>query len=194
VIHGDGNALPDGIGSPEAGATSGLARLQRTSRAAYWDAIAARRLRPLKRRGIPEPVFLDVQALVGELLMEIRSLEQATARAQEERDAVSTRRADLLETLPIPCVVTDARGVIVEGNREAALLMNTPVASLAGRDIHLYFTDRDVVQGIVASLRHANHSVDAIRIKPREKLGKTCRLITHRVADAEMWRWFFLPH
>jgi PAS domain-containing protein len=83
----------------------------------------------------------DVQKIVGELERTLVDLQQAMAQQSElQRHAqVASRRAELLfELVPVPCVVVDSDGTVVDVNPPAVRMLNVSQRHLAGKAFSLF--------------------------------------------------------
>jgi PAS domain-containing protein len=76
----------------------------------------------------------------------------------------------LFEEMPVPCVETDASGIIFNANRAAATMLNTSVKHLGARLLMHFAEDRDrfgqLLRGL--SLDGSRHSSSLV-IRPRER-------------------------
>jgi PAS domain-containing protein len=102
----------------------------------------------------------------------------------------------LFEEMPLPCVETDASGIIFNANRAAATMLNTSVKHLGARLLMHFAEDRD---GFVQLLRGlsadgSRHSSPMI-IRPRERapMHVEATVIPRSPGDRTSWLWFFMP-
>ena len=131
--------------------------------------------------------------ICGALLQDVLSAEAEwrglrVSLAEEQRD-----RARLFEVMPVPCLRTNADGIITSANRAAALVLNLGAAALVGRNVLHFIVDREQVS---VGLQHSrnDHSTfrTSLKIKPREK---AVRPIDATVVPepGSAWTWFLLP-
>jgi len=102
----------------------------------------------------------------------------------------------LFEEMPLPCVETDASGIIFNANRAAATMLNTSVKHLGARLLMHFAEDRDrfgqLLRGL--SLDGSRHSSSLI-IRPRERapMHVEATVIPRSPGDNSAWLWFFMP-
>ena len=102
----------------------------------------------------------------------------------------------LFEEMPLPCVETDASGVIFNANRAAATMLNTSVKHLGARLLLHFAEDRDgfgqLLRGL--SLDSSRHSSPMI-IRPRERapIHVEATVFPRSPGDHTSWLWFFMP-
>jgi PAS domain-containing protein len=166
----------------------------RRSRAAYLEQLSARVLRVIEK-ALPDPpnALAQVTKLVGELLIELHRTEDAYAALRAQVATISERRVDLLNALPIPCLLTDVDGVVVEANRKAFDALNSSERHLLGRPVVLWFKDRDVAASVVSGLRWTGDAMHReMLLTPREHRSRRVSVVVQRAAGTEppLWRWF----
>ena len=102
----------------------------------------------------------------------------------------------LFEEMPLPCVETDASGIIFNANRAAATMLNTSVKHLAARLLMHFAEDRDGFGQLLRGLSSdgARHSSPMI-IRPRERapMHVAATVIPRSPGDHSSWLWFFAP-
>jgi hypothetical protein len=188
----------DGSGAAERPAGELVARgaEARRGRAAYMEREGARLLRSLRDEFADHPeVLRRITDFLGGLILELHAAEIGMRALRKEAEALRQRREDLLERIPLACVITDAAGVIGELNRQAALELNTSRRLAIDRGIDLYLADRSVAADLIARLPQISAPVHAeVSIRPRERRARKCRLVVQRIRGASRpsWRWFFV--
>lgn len=102
----------------------------------------------------------------------------------------------LFEEMPLPCVETDASGIIFNANRSAASMLNTSVKHLGARLLMHFAEDRErfgqLLRGLSADgSRHRSSLV----IRPRERapLHLDVAVVPRAPGDSSAWLWFFMP-
>ena len=113
-----------------------------------------------KLNGELERAFSDVDGLLTEL-----------ARLQEAASTASRRAQLFFDTAPIPCVLMDLAGTIVDANEPAVRLLNVSRRHIAGRSFHVYLGgEREL---FLDRLRRLDQRPDAdrwsTRLRPRER-------------------------
>lgn len=177
------------------GATA-VAGRPRRGRASYLEQLSARILRTAERamKDSPES-FVKVTSLIGELLLELRRAEEACRRLEDRLDALALRHRDLLDRVPVPCFITDDRGVVAHANREAVLLLRSSERHLLGKPVGLWFKDRDAAEGFVHELRANGQPLHRqFIVTPRDRRPSLMTVVVQPVDGAAppMWRWFLL--
>lgn len=132
-------------------------------------------------------------------------LSQELARQRLEFDTVAARlkgeaaRSDdayalLFDSVPVACIQTDAKGIIIRANRSAALLLNMSARNLDGRMLRLFSEHRDEFDSVIRTLAEgATRYRRSLAIRPRERAPFRVELMSIRnAADADGgWLWFF---
>jgi PAS domain-containing protein len=102
----------------------------------------------------------------------------------------------LFEEMPLPCVETDASGIIFNANRAAATMLNTSVKHLGARLLLHFAEDRDGFGRLLRGLSSdgSRHSSPMI-IRPRERapLHVEATVMPRSPGDGTSWLWFFMP-
>jgi hypothetical protein len=168
----------------------------RGTRAAFFERQSARLVRMLRDHLRDEPQALQaVTDLIGELVVDLQAAEREIATLRKEAASQRRRREDLLERVPLACVLTDASGTIVEINRRGVLELNASRGLTIGRSIELYFGDRAAAADLVSRLPDISGPVHAeATLKPRERRARPCRIVVQPASAASppAWRWFLL--
>ena len=102
----------------------------------------------------------------------------------------------LFEEMPLPCVETDASGIICNANRAAATMLNTSVKHLGARLLMHFAEDRDGFGQMLRGLSSdgSRHS-SPMTIRPRERapMHVEATVIPRSPGDRTSWLWFFVP-
>ena len=169
---------------------------RRGDRATYLEQLSARILRTAERALRDHPDTLaQVSSLVGEVIIELRRVEEHCRKLEQRLEALTTRHRDLLDRVPIPCFLTDDHGVVTEANREAPLLLHSSERHMVGKPAVLWFKDRraaeELLQHLQSNPRPLHRQLD---IAPRDRRPSPMNVIVQRVdgTTPALWRWFLL--
>jgi PAS domain-containing protein len=169
---------------------------RRRDRASYLEQLSARLLRNAERALKDRPeTAAQVSSLVGELLVELRRAETACRDLEERLEALSVRHHDLLDRVPVPCLLTDEQGLVTNVNREALLLLRASERHMLGRPVALWFKERRLADGFIRELRSDRRPINRqLEITPRDRRSSTATVIVQQVDGVEpaLWRWFLL--
>lgn len=136
------------------------------------------RLAALKERAQSGParatrLLSDIQRLAGELEHTLTDLQQSVARQAElqQQAAVASRRSELLfELLPVPCVLLDNDGTVLDANPPAIEMLNVSHRHLTGKPFHLFLAgERDRFLARLQALDDAAGERWPAVIRPRER-------------------------
>src|SRR5918994_716808 len=102
----------------------------------------------------------DMQKLTGELERALADLQQAMVQQAElqQRALVASRRAErLFDLSPVPSVVLDTDGIVVEANPAAVRMLNVSHRHLAGKAFSLFLGgERELFLTRLHGLRHSD--------------------------------------
>ena len=102
----------------------------------------------------------------------------------------------LFEEMPLPCVATDANGIISGANRAAGTMLNTSVKHLGARLLLHFAEDRDRFGQLLRGLPSdgSRHRLSLV-IRPRERapMHVDATVIPRTPGDTTAWLWFFTP-
>jgi PAS domain-containing protein len=104
--------------------------------------------------------------------------------------------AHLFEEMPLPCVETDANGIIFNANRAAATMLNTSVKHLGARLLMHFAEDRDRFGQLLRGLpSEGSRRRSSLIIRPRERapMHLEATVIPRAPGDTTFWLWFFMP-
>ena len=116
------------------------------------------------------------------------------AAARWAAASVEKRLDEFANLVPVPCVWTDASGVIADGNEAACALLNISRPRLAGKPFMLFVTDREALFAALRTLAGgASSTVEAdVVVRPRERRPRTLRLRGCRLQHDLRSVWFLL--
>jgi PAS domain S-box-containing protein len=134
-------------------------------------------------------------SLLDAMIDEVRSLEHKADLLGRMLEEQTAQRQELLQHVPVACILTDGHGQITDANREAALLFNISARSLVGRPVELFVLNRAEVERATAHVSQIGGYLHLkVVVKPREKDAVPASIKIQRAAAATpLWRWFFLP-
>jgi PAS domain-containing protein len=167
-----------------------------------WSiAIAQMRSRAAKlRRAAVPPEVLDVVdqslSLSDAVVRELAGTGLQFDTYKMKLDEQTALWSYLFEEMPVPCVETDASGIIFNANRAAATMLNTSVKHLGARLLMHFAEDRDrfsqLLRGL--SLDGSRHSSSFV-IRPRERapIHVEATVLPRSPGDSTSWLWFFMP-
>jgi len=146
------------------------------------------RLAALKERAQSSParsatrLLSDIQRLAGELEHTLTDLQHSVARQAElqQQAAVASRRSELLfELLPVPCILLDSDGTVVDANPPAVEMLNVSHRHLTGKPFQLFLGgERDLFLARLQSLpAGAGGERWPAVIRPRERSAVRATLI-----------------
>jgi PAS domain-containing protein len=115
--------------------------------------------------------------LVEELEHGFSLLQEATsqhAALRQQVEAASTRAGLLFELSPVPCIVIEEDGTIVDANAAATRLLNTSLRYLQGKSFELFLgSDRETFGSWLSRLSQGTESDRrAVLLRPREQRPK----------------------
>lgn len=138
----------------------------------------------------------DQSRLVEGVRKMVDELERGFATLNEERRRLATVKAEaeaalqraqaMLNYLPLPCVVIDGEGTILEANVAAATLVNVSVRHLVGKKFPAFLDgDRHLFMHGTGGPRRTTEPLN-VRIRPRERAVISCTVtaIPGATADA----------
>lgn len=116
----------------------------------------------------------DVRKLSGELeraFSDVHELLVHCAQLQDSASASSRRAQMLFDLAPVPCVITDLAGAIVDANAPAVDMLNVSRRHLIGRSFHLYLSsDREVFLKRIQQLSRGPEAEQwEAKLRPRER-------------------------
>jgi PAS domain-containing protein len=164
-------------------------------------AIAQMRNRAAKvRRSAVPPDVLEVVdqslSLADSVVRELAGTGLQFDAYKVKLDAQTALWSYLFEEMPLPCVETDASGIIFNANRAAATMLNTSVKHLGARLLLHFAEDRDrfgqLLRGLTAD--GSRHRASLV-IRPRERapVHLEATVIPRSPGDTSSWLWFFMP-
>jgi PAS domain-containing protein len=169
---------------------------------------AARRWRPVierlkarvARTGISVPAhvehaFAETLTTCERLLQDLITLEGEYADLERKLKDQGDEWQFLFEQLPIPCVVTDLGGWIVQANRAAGELLHFTPRHLENRELKYFAQDREAFLGALRQLAAETSIRASFVIRPRERAPLTIDVIAipRTPSDSMLWLWFLVP-
>ena len=168
----------------------------RTDRALYLEHQATRILHRAQRRVQQGCADLgEIADFLGELLIEIRSLEIQQRHLHHDLDRTRQSSSDLLQRIPVACIVTDESGRVRNINRMARQILNTSARGAVDHSIVLFFADREEPRLLLRRLALGEPQVRWTGVvQPIERRQQRCTVVIQPTTlDARTdWRWFFL--
>jgi PAS domain-containing protein len=147
------------------------------------------------RAGVLKTALRELEASLEELRTASEQLNHAMDEVAGVKMSSARFEAQLVEfreALPLPCVLTDARGTIAEANARAGDLLNVAPRHLAGKPLSLYMVNRDEFFTLMNGLKFGDHSPAAsLQIRPRERKPRVMATTVTRLREAERLCWFF---
>src|SRR5918992_2307254 len=137
---------------------------------------------PLVKRALRElSAALEELRVVNEEL-QMRVTDLAAARA--ETDEVRRRSDEFVQVMPVPCLWTDAGGVILEANEAAAALLNVARPRLAGKPLLLFLADRQPFFDALGALKAPGGVVELeLVVRPRERRPRPARITARALTE-----------
>lgn len=165
---------------------------------------ALRRLADLEERGktvtgaradVLKTALRELEASLEELRTASEQLNEAMDELAGVRIGSARLEAQLVEfreAVPLPCVLTDAGGVISDANVRAGDLLNVAPRHLSGKPLSLYMVNRDEFFALMNGLKFDDHSVAAaLLVRPRERKARAMTTTVTRLREADRLCWFF---
>lgn len=159
-----------------------LAELQR--RAEHTGAAQASVVRPAMKELTNT---LEELQVANEQLHEYVS---ALVEVRQTREHMAALHEEFVNTLPLPCLWTDAAGVIIEANEATALLLNVGTSRLTGKPLSLYCVTRLAFFEALDVLKASTVVEITTRVRPRERRAREVRLTGRRLRHDERICWF----
>jgi hypothetical protein len=164
-------------------------------------AIAQLRSRAAKARrasSLPDALELIEQSLTlcDEVVRELAGNGLKFDDYRVKLDAQAELWTHLFQEMPVPCVETDASGIIVGANRAAAQLLNTSVKHLSARLLMHFAEDRDKFGHLLGGLSAVAAGPKCLlTLRPRERapVPVEVTVIARSPGDVSSWLWFMTP-
>lgn len=170
-----------------------------TNRLGHWNrGLASLRTRTLKRSQSSEPsIDLTNEALDlhAELLTELAGALDECDQLRAEAQTRFLSWGQLLNVMPMGCLVTDNTGQIRRANAAAARIFNISAKHLAERHLVLFSHDRVAFAATISRLRAGDRHVQfQLRLRPRDrKLASFDAVIVASVEEDATYLWFLVP-
>ena len=109
--------------------------------------LRARAVRAGLDRNTPQPLALsetlrEALAMCVTLVQDLDALKLDSERLTQQVEQSKAEWAYLFDVIPVPCVCTDAEGIILYANQPAALLLNVSTKRLGARMLGHFIEDR----------------------------------------------------
>ncbi|MEO8077869.1 MAG: PAS domain-containing protein [Acidobacteriota bacterium] len=143
-----------------------------------------------------KPALKELTGALEELQVANEHLQAQVEELASARWKISTaeqRLEEFANALPVPCLWTDAAGVIDDGNAAACSLLNISRQRLPGKPLMLFITDRDALFAAMESLRRGGMSTTVelqLTVRPRERRPRISRVIGRTTEHDPRWTWF----
>lgn len=167
-------------------------------------AVARQRLADLERRGatVTGVESRILKSALKELDLALEELKTASEQLYTMMDqlAVTRREAELRDrqfdelrdVMPVPCVLMDDGGFIVNANGAASELLNVAPRHLNGKPLLLFVAQRDAYFNVVSTARQVKETVKTeITIRPRERKPRVMNAQISQLEHRAQWCWFF---
>ena len=130
----------------------------------------------------------ELQVMFEELSQGRDDLERLTGAVVLERG----RRVELMESLTVACVFTDAAGRIQEANTSALLLLGGSVAGVGCDSLCDYAADREACDALLARVASDASVVAPFHLRPRKGPAVVLSASIARIRNVHppLWRWF----
>jgi PAS domain-containing protein len=163
------------------------------------------KLADLQRRadGAAERMAPVIKPALKELTGALEELQVANEHLQSQVDELASARwkistaeqrlEEFANTVPVPCLWTDAAGVIDDGNAAACALLNISRQRLPGKPLMLFITDRDALFAAIETLRRGGSAATVeldLTVRPRERRPRVARVTGHITEHDSRWTWF----
>jgi PAS domain-containing protein len=154
------------------------------------------RLRPAPDAGLVQ-VVEEALASCAVLLQDLAELHIERQLLRTEADEQTAAWEHLFDLLPLPCVVTDSRGEILNANPEAGRLLNVTARRLKGRQLLLFTESREALGALLHQVASAEEPVRAsLMIRPRERKAVETVVVLAAASPKQSGArlWFFTSH
>jgi nitrogen fixation/metabolism regulation signal transduction histidine kinase len=151
---------------------------------AHSDPILKQTLRQLDR------AIEELQVMVEELSERDEELGRVADAVAQER----TRRTELMETLAVPCLLTDRVGTIHEANTSALLLLGESLQRLGQNSLRDRVEDAAEFDALISRTATEPSATGTIVFTRPGPDRLTVRASTARIRNVNppLWRWFLL--
>lgn len=141
-----------------------------------------------------QQVVEDFADVAAGLLQDLAGADMDAHRRLNETRAERERADYLLAQVPVPCIVADADGTILQANPPAAALMNVSARHLAQQRLLHFSQDREAFLLLLERLRHDATAAECkLVIRPRERQPLSVLASVRPAAGGAPgeWLWFF---
>jgi PAS domain-containing protein len=126
-----------------------------------------------------------LQVMFEELSQGHDEVRQLSAAVKTER----SRRRELMESLSVGCVFTDAQGIIQEANTSALLLLGGSLAGIGRDSLRDYAADAEACDAMLARAASEGSSAATFLLRDR-RVAVNAAGAQVRNVHPPMWRWF----
>lgn len=123
----------------------------------------------------------------------VRRLVTALASARRQLAEEHDRLAGVTDQLPIPYLVTTQDGTILRLNPAASTALNVSARALVGRNLLVFFDDREAWFGLLTQITVSAIPVErAAKLRPRERLQESVMVYVSgaRSGEVSVIQWF----
>lgn len=164
--------------------------------------VARARLTELERRleksatpgPVIKPALKELSAAIEELQvaneqLSLHAHELATSR--HDAAVLAAQHEEFIRVLPLPCVWTNAEGIVEHANDATATLLNVAARRLAGKPLSLFFADRPTFFDALGVLESGGSRVVDIpvQVRPRERRPRPMRATGHKLQHDPRLCW-----
>lgn len=162
--------------------------------------LRARAVRAGLDRNSPQPLALsetlrEALAMCVTLVQELDALKLDSERLSQQVEHSKAEWDYLFDAIPVPCLCTDAEGVILYANQPAALLLNVSTKRLVTRMLSHFVDDRSRFATALRTLPGAKPQSTELTVRPRERAPRAVKAVVlprSRFDLAELL-WFLIP-
>lgn len=136
----------------------------------------------------------ELVVLATAILQDLAGAEMDAHRRVKEIRAERERADHLLTQVPVPCVVADNEGTILQANRAAALLLNVGTRHLVAQRLLHFSQDREAFLLLLETLRRDGSGAECeLMIRPRERqaVSVAASVVPPAEGSSGEWLWFF---
>ena len=149
----------------------------------------------LRQGSVPPPVAAVMEHALttcDALLQELAGSGTECERLRADVRAESAARDQLFDVMPMPCLVTDGVGIILEANRAAGALLNVSAKHLRDRQLLLFAADRDAFADLMHRSMVGGEHRARVAMRPRERKPVAADVLVVPLSGSEVGycRWF----
>lgn len=145
---------------------------------------------PLLKQTLSEvdQVIEELQVMFEELSQGRDDVQRLVSAVDEER----RRRVELMESLSVACVFTDAGGIIQEANTSALLVLGGSVEGIGRDSLCDFAADPEACRSLLARAAAEGTVQDTLRVchHSGESIALVSSVAKLRNLETPLWRWF----